>query len=31
MRSGLNLSSNLSTREKTLKTLLDKALKMIGG
>ncbi len=31
MQAGLNLSSNLSPREKTLKGLLDRALKMIGG
>jgi tetratricopeptide (TPR) repeat protein len=30
MRSGLNLSSELSVKEKTLKTMLDKAMKMIG-
>jgi hypothetical protein len=30
MRSGLNLSSELSAKEKTLKTMLDRAMKMIG-
>jgi tetratricopeptide (TPR) repeat protein len=30
MRSGLNLSSELSAKEKTLKTMLDTAMKMIG-
>ena len=31
MQAGLNLAENLSPREKTLKGLLDKAMKMIGG
>ncbi len=31
MQAGLNTAPQLNTREKTLKTLLDKALKMIGG
>jgi tetratricopeptide (TPR) repeat protein len=31
MRSGLNLTPKLSAREKTLRGLLDKAIKMMGG
>ena len=31
MHSGLNLASDLSPREKTLKGLLDRAMKMLGG